>query len=71
MVHAAAWTACSYKSVSAAVERSDANSEISAPAEKFPAAPVSTTPPPFNFFDYLFGIQPAKQPLKVGANTPR
>ncbi|HZL39271.1 MAG TPA: hypothetical protein VFC45_03225 [Pseudolabrys sp.] len=34
-------------------------------------APVSVTPPPFNFLDYLFGLQPAKQPLKVGANTPR
>lgn len=34
-------------------------------------APARTEPPPFNFFDYLFGIQPAKQPLKVGANTPR
>jgi hypothetical protein len=33
-------------------------------------APVSMTPTPFNFFDYLFGIQPAKQLLKVGANTP-
>ena len=32
-------------------------------------APVSVTPPPFNFFDYLFGIQPAKQPMKAGANT--
>ncbi|HEY1311660.1 MAG TPA: hypothetical protein VGF02_11985 [Pseudolabrys sp.] len=34
-------------------------------------APVSVTPAPLNFFDYLFGIQPAKQPLKVGANTLR
>jgi hypothetical protein len=33
-------------------------------------APVSITPPQFDFFDYLFGIQPAKQPLKVGVNTP-
>ncbi len=33
-------------------------------------APVSITPPQFDFFDYLFGIQPAKQPLKVGANIP-
>jgi hypothetical protein len=32
-------------------------------------APVRTEPPSFNFFDYLFGIQSAKQPLKVGANT--
>jgi len=33
-------------------------------------ASVRIEPRPFNFFDYLFGIQRAKQPLKVGANTP-
>jgi hypothetical protein len=34
-------------------------------------ARVGVQPPPFNLFDYLFGIQPAKSPLKVGVNTFR